>query len=445
MRRVFLLSLFSIAAVCAPIGPISSVRGDDLPLVFEPAGQGSWQAHPKGFRAGIRPSELAIALPSGQTVRLKLDSANANGAVTSSSGKLQFDSVLPGIDTFYYGNHQRLEFDYVLAPGVSPTHIRLLEDANDAKLGSSGDITLFAGTFEIELLRPRAYQGRNGRTNEVPVSYRFQDKTISFDVPKYDVTLPLRIDPVVVVRISPRSSVLEGRTVRAMTSDADGNLYLAGQDQAWVSKLDPTGTSEIYRVHLGSASSDTVNALVVDSNGNLHAAGSRKLNGRDKGFFATLDPNGQQTDYSELDYPIQALALDASGGVYLAGDEFVSSVGHWSVAPPGPVAAMGVDASGRLYIAGRKPAAEGSGSGAEEAFVASLVTTVNDKVIAWDQVVPFGGTGSVNEAQSLAIDSDGSVYVAGITNWSISRFAMRIRTTLVARRIRSSSNCCVMD
>ncbi len=415
LRLAFLLSflffLFAAVAVCAPVAPVSSIQGD-LPLAFEPSGPGSWQVHPEGYRAEIRPSGLDLALPSGRTVRLTLDSANANTSAIPSLGQLHFRSVLPGIDAFYYSNRRRLEFDYVLAPGASPTQIRLSVDASDAKLGASGDLTLFDGTSEVKLLRPHAYQEKNGRTVEVPVSYRLQGKTISFDVPKYDSTLPLRIDPVVVVRISPRSSVLEGRSARALTSDSDGNLYVGGLDQAWVAKLDPTGTSEIYRIYIGSTPTDAVNALKIDFNGNLHVAGSRKLNGREKGFVATLDPNGQQTDYSELDEPILALAVDPAGGIYVAGDAFVNSVGGWTLTPPGPVAAMAVDPKGRLYIAGRKPAAMGSGGESEEAYVAIL----NDKASAWESVLPLSGTGTVNEAQSLAIDTDGSVYVAGITN-----------------------------
>ena len=155
-----------------------------------------------------------------------------------------------------------------------------------------------------------------------------------------------------------------------------------------------------------------MNALKVDLQGNVHVAGSRRLNGKEKGFVATLDAQGQQSAYTEFDTPALALAVDSTGAVYVAGDAFVTKVGGWTMVPPGPVRSVGVDANGHVYIAGHRPAPVGNGGTGDEAYVAKL----NDESNAWAWVVPMGGTGTVNEAQSLAIDTDGSVYVAGVTN-----------------------------
>ncbi len=250
-------------------------------------------------------------------------------------------------------------------------------------------------------------------TEEFRSRYRIKGQSISLDVPHYDSTVPLRIDPIVVVRIAPRTTdALQGRSARALTSDSIGNLYLGGEDRAWVSMMDPTGTSEIYRTYIGSTSLDVVNALKVDLQGNVHVAGSRRLNGTEKGFVATLDAQGQQSAYTEFDTPALALAVDSTGAVYVAGDAFVTKVGGWTMVPPGPVRSVGVDANGHVYIAGHRPAPVGNGGTGDEAYVAKL----NDESNAWAWVVPMGGTGTVNEAQSLAIDTDGSVYVAGVTN-----------------------------
>src|ERR1019366_714877 len=109
MRLAIFLSLVASAAFSAPIAPVSMTQGDSL-LTFESSGQGSWRVHPKGYRAEIRPGTLDIATPSGETVRLTLESADANARAVPSTGQLRYGSVLPGIDLLYYGNRQRLEF-----------------------------------------------------------------------------------------------------------------------------------------------------------------------------------------------------------------------------------------------------------------------------------------------------------------------------------------------
>ncbi len=171
MRLAILLPIFAAAAVCAPIVPVSTISGE-APLTFESSGESSWTVHPNGYRAEVRSDALDIALPSGQSVRLTLDSANAKARAIPSLGKLRYESVLPGIDLLYYGNHQRLEFDYVVAPGASPSQIRLrAEHASDIQVGTSGQLTMFAGDTRVELLRPHAYQGKEWpRDRGIPVT-----------------------------------------------------------------------------------------------------------------------------------------------------------------------------------------------------------------------------------------------------------------------------------
>jgi hypothetical protein len=64
-----------------------------------------------------------------------------------------------------------------------------------------------------------------------------------------------------------------GFTPSAMTSDAQGNLYLAGRavsdplsrtTSALIARLDPTASRYLYVEYLDSAASDTIGAIIVD-------------------------------------------------------------------------------------------------------------------------------------------------------------------------------------
>ena len=51
--------------------------------------------------------------------------------------------IYPGVDVTYYGNHQQLEYDLALAPGVDPSVIRLgVEGAQKVRVNAEGDLVL---------------------------------------------------------------------------------------------------------------------------------------------------------------------------------------------------------------------------------------------------------------------------------------------------------------
>src|SRR5258706_9147244 len=74
-----------------------------------------------------------------------------------------------------------------------------------------------------------------------------------------------------------------GFTPKAMASDAQGNLYLAGSavidplsgtTSALVAKLDPTASKYLYVEYLDSTASDTVGGVALDAAGNLYVTGT---------------------------------------------------------------------------------------------------------------------------------------------------------------------------
>jgi hypothetical protein len=143
--------------------------------------------------------------------------------------------------------------------------------------------------------------------------------------------------------------------VQAMTTDAAGNIYIAGQTlsanfpmvhaiqgptnrypDAIVAKLDPTGTQILYSTYLGGNGSDTATGIAVDAAGNAYVSGSTESSDFPQtaptsppsggGTFAVkLSPDGSKLLYSRLLGGAtsfsqgNAIAIDAAGDAYIAG------------------------------------------------------------------------------------------------------------------------------
>ncbi len=222
-------------AAPAPSGP-RALDYSQLPLHFEP-NQG--QADPKvrfvargaGYALLLTPRESVLALraPKGndesrpvEIVRIGLVGANptpsmdgadplsgrANYLVGSEPsqwktdiplyGRVRLPEVYPGIGLTYYGNQRQLEYDFDVAPGADPRRIRLrVEGAQSLRLDNEGNLRIRARHGELVQHAPVVYQVKDGVRQSVPGRFRLRGKReVQFDVPRYDRTATLVIDPV---------------------------------------------------------------------------------------------------------------------------------------------------------------------------------------------------------------------------------------------------------
>jgi Beta-propeller repeat/HYDIN/CFA65/VesB-like, Ig-like domain len=180
----------------------------------------------------------------------------------------------------------------------------------------------------------------------------------------------------------------------------------AGNTNAFLTKLDPTGTSLVYSTYLGGGGIDYGRGVAVDASGDAFITGSTQstnfptmnplqvgLDGGSDVFVAEIDPTGASLLYSTYlggsgaDEAL-AIALDTSGNPYVAGYTFSSNFPTQS-------------------------ALQSSLSGPSDAFVTEINPGTSSLVFS----TYLGGSGS-ESAQSIAIDSVGSVYVAGNTSSS---------------------------
>jgi Putative Ig domain/Beta-propeller repeat/Putative binding domain, N-terminal len=125
-----------------------------------------------------------------------------------------------------------------------------------------------------------------------------------------------------------------------------------GGGDAFIAKLNPTGTSLNYFTFVGGSGSDQGNAIAVDSLGNAYIGGQTSssglatagaaqaaLAGPINGFVAQLNPAGTAFGYvtylggSHLDY-ISGLALDSTANAYVTGSTESNSFPSVSAVQP---------------------------------------------------------------------------------------------------------------
>ncbi|MFN0107511.1 MAG: SBBP repeat-containing protein [Blastocatellia bacterium] len=210
--------------------------------------------------------------------------------------------------------------------------------------------------------------------------------------------------------------------------DKDGNAFIAGQtdsvnfptanalqsakgffgSDAFVTKINPTGTALIYSTYFGGSSADYAQAIAIDAAGSAYIAGatlsSSSLPTRNPlqatyaggfydAFVAKLNPAGSALEYS----------------TFLGGNDQENATG------------IAVDSAGSAYVVGgtlsinfpmKDPVQERYGGGTD-AYLAKLSPSGSTLVYS----TYLGGfRGDI--ANAVAIDINGNAYVTGVTSSS---------------------------
>src|SRR5207237_7014683 len=139
--------------------------------------------------------------------------------------RVRYHDVAPGIDIDYYEQGGGLEFDVVIRPGTDPSQARFTMDA-PFRLDASGDLRMGAEDSTMTPRAPAVYQDIGGVRHRVDGRFTISaNREIGFDIPKYDKSRPLIIDPALV------PSTFVGMALeapQAVASDAQGAMYVAG-------------------------------------------------------------------------------------------------------------------------------------------------------------------------------------------------------------------------
>ena len=399
-------------------------------------------------------------------------------------GEVKYENLYDGIDLVYRTSAQGVKYEFLVHPRADPSKISISVEGGLGLRMVNGALVLSTSIGDLVDSAPIAYEVTGasvkcGFAVRGVASYGFECET-------WDPSQSLIIDPLVY------STFVGGSTYEVgygLAVDASGNAYVTGITSspdfpvtpgafdtsysgidAFVAKLNPTGTALAYATFLGGSSAEQGLAIAVDLAGNVYVAGmtwstdfpttpgapDSSFNGGVDGFVAKLDAtgatlmSGTYLGGSGEDDPF-ALAVDASGSVVVAGrtdsgnfpatpgafdtsfngwtDGFVARLnaagtlftyvtflGGWSI---DYVAGVAIDSGGQAVVAGRTdsfdfPATAGaydpSYNDNGDAFITKLTATGS----ALGFSTFLGGTGQ-DEAWGFTIDSSGALYVCGDT------------------------------
>jgi hypothetical protein len=275
-------------------------------------------------------------------------------------GRVEYAGIYPGVDLVFYGNHQKLEHDFTVAPGADYRQIRVrLNGADGLRVDKDGTLRVITEAGELTFQPPDIYQAEaQGRVAVGGHYVVTAENEFGFELGAYDKRLPVVIDPVLSY-----STYLAGSgndTASAITVDAKGNAYITGYtvsadfplkhpkqatcsngcgpQDVFVTKLNATGSALVYSTFVGGTGGDQGNAIAVDSLGNATVVGTTSS-------FDFPQKNGMAVVLSSFATHGFAFSLTPAGTVfnfstYLGGDSQDSPTG------------VAVDGNSNVYVSG---------------------------------------------------------------------------------------------
>lgn len=473
-------AVFVLGAAHLPPKPGRAEPGAELPSRSGDA------APPRGSDPPAEPRG------STSTLRMRLDAASALADVVGEeelAGKIhylrgddpagwhtdvptfarvRYRDVYPGVDLVYYGNQRQLEYDLVLAADADPQQIALrFEGADGLRVDAAGALVIETPGGALQQQPPVAYQEVEGQRRAVPARYVLAGQRVTIALGAYDPSQPLVIDPLLSY-----STYLGGSDAdwgKSVALDTAGNAYITGHTcsvnfprqnagqstfggggganclnetgagDAFVTKLNATGTALVYSTYLGGSSNDVGSSIAVDSAGSAHIAGvttstnfptfNSVLSCSSAGthFLTKLNAAGNALVYSSCGYGGRSVALDPSGNAYTVGytDGTVykfNTAGTvlWGVTLNAVGLGIAVDSSGSAYVVGHTTGGLTTTLGAFETVFGG--GTYDAFALKLDPAGSFllystylGGSGD-EEAMGVAVDSLGNAYVTGWTS-----------------------------
>ncbi len=326
------------------------------------------------------------------------------------------------IDLRYYMSEDGLKYEFVVHPGADPNEI-ILEASNTVKLELDYDNMVFTSRDRNKpLIQDSSLRVFQTDGIEIPARFLVQETSrYGFYLEAYDSSQTVTIDPLILSY----STFLGGNDLEIaynLAIDNDNNTYICGStsstnfpsfneydntlngsSDAFITKLNSTGTGIVFSTYLGGTSYETARGLVVDEESNIYLSGTTNSNnfptykglnnshnGGEDGFITKLNSTGNELIFS----------------TYIGGSSNENTI------------IISVDSSSNIYIGGTTYSAnfpkvnafDDVIAGGSEAFVAKLNATGSGLLFS----SYLGGDGQ-DYIRDMAIDDYNHIYLTGDT------------------------------
>ena len=439
-------------------------------------------------------SAIEGRVPSGGKVNYLVGDRSRWRTGLTTYEKVVYSELWPGIDMVFSGARGTLKYEFLVRPGARVDDIELAyKGVKGLSIESGGGLALETSAGTLEDSAPTSYQRANGARVEVQSLYQLRGaNAYGFTMgPAYDPFRRLTIDPGLAY-----STFLGGTTGAQgmdIALDGSGNAYVAGLthstdysttggawdttfnglSDAFVTKLNATGSGLLYSTYLGGASGEHPFGIAVDAAGNAYVTGrttssdyptttgayDTTFGGNSDAFVTKLNATGSGLLYSTYiggpsDDEASGIAIDGAGHAYVTGTNLPSgyptTMGAYDTTSNGSsdvfvtklngggsdleystligggladiVSDIAVDAAGNAYVTGRTTssdypttagAVDTTSNGDFDVFVTKLDTSGSG--LGYSTLL---GGASADSGEEIALDAIGTPYVAGLTGSS---------------------------
>jgi hypothetical protein len=354
--------------------------------------------------------------------------------------RIAYRDLWPGIDLVYHGTTDRLKYEFIVHPGADPARIRLAyRGADTLKLNEKGRLKVEtpAGGFEDDV--PEAWQEVDGKTAAVAIAYELEGQEYGFQVGDYDRAQILALDPAVLVYCGyigggsydygygiavdgTGNAYVTGYTASTEDSfpvSAGPDLTYNGSADAFVVKVNSSGTALVYCGYIGGSDLDYGSGIAVDGAGNAYVTGTTAST--ESTFPVTAGPD---LTYNGGWYDAFVAKVNSSGTK-------LSSCGYIGGSDHDHCFGIAVDIANSAYVTGYALSTEATfpvlagpdltHNGSADAFVAK----VGSSGIALSYCGYIGGSDD-DYGNGIALDSEGNAYITGSTDSSETTFPVAL-------------------
>ncbi|HKY09003.1 MAG TPA: SBBP repeat-containing protein [Candidatus Binatia bacterium] len=366
---------------------------------------------------------------------------------SKSFSRLIYTDLWPGIDLIYTASRDRLKYMFVVKPGADPRTIRLrYRGAEGLSLNQDGALLVRTWAQNFNDDPPAAHQEIGGAIKSVVAAYMLlggdanAGYSYGFKIDDYDHAETLVIDPAIMVYSGFIGGSGDDRG-NGIAVDAAGNAYVTGETNsiqssfpssggpdvsqngvvdAFVAKIDPTGTQLLYAGFIGGAADDRGRAIAVDASGNAYVTGETNSNqttfpvtvgpdlihnGVTDAFVAKINPTGTNLVYAGYlggtgNDRGMGIAVDSSNRAYVTGD---------------------TDSSGTSFPGGGGFGGLTTFDSTHNSGIDAFVVRVAENGATLEYAGYIGGLGT-DRGLAIAVDGSNRAYVTGETDSSNATF-----------------------